>query len=187
MSHDRPPIQIRTIRAEVHQVGDHELEVTGRLLDERPGARPMWFGIREDGAVHDMSLTVRVRHPGLVITAAIPDMTAHPYTICRDALPPLQQLVGVSVAHGFTRAVNERFGRQHGCAHLTALVHAMGPAIRQGAGAAFRDEDELPRAERDLWFIDTCQAWRADGPLADRMRAGDLDAIRALSMRKPPE
>jgi len=94
--------------------------------------------------------------------------------------------VGVSVAHGFTRAVNERFGRQHGCAHLTALVHAMGPAIRQGAGAAFRDEHE-PRAERDLWFIDTCQAWRADGPLADRMRAGDLDAIRALSMRQPPE
>ena len=32
MSHDRPPIQIRTIRVEVHQVGDHELEVTGRLL-----------------------------------------------------------------------------------------------------------------------------------------------------------
>jgi len=187
MSHERPPIQIRTIRVEVHQIGEHELEVTGRLLDERPGARPMWFGIREDGAVHDMSLTVRVRRPGLVITAVIPDMTAHPYTICRDALPPLEQLVGVSVARGFTRAVNERFGRQRGCAHLTALVHAMGPAIRQGAGAAFRDEDDLPRADRDLWFIDSCQAWRADGLLADRMRAGDLAAIRALSMRKPTE
>src|SRR5262249_42079887 len=132
-------------------------------------------------------LTVRAAHPCRIITSAIPDMAAPPYTLGRHALPPLEQLVGVSVARGFTRAVNDRFGRQRGCAHLTALVHAMGPAIRQGAGAAFRDEDELPRADRDLWFIDTCQAWRVAGPLADRMRAGDLAAIRALSMRKPTE
>jgi len=184
MSGARPPIQTRTIRIEVNQISACELEVTGRLLDERPGARPMWFGIRPDGAVHDMSLTVRVRHPDLVITLAVADMTAHPYTLCPEALPPLQQLVGLSVARGFTRGVNERFGRQRGCAHLTALVHAMGPAIRQGAGAAFREET-LPRADRDLWFIDTCQAWRADGPLAARMKAGDLDAIRAMSARKP--
>src|SRR5262249_9841384 len=148
---------------------------------------PLGHGLAGAGAHPHLPSPARARHPGLVLTAAIPAMTAQPYTICRDALPPLEQLVGVSVARGFTRAVNDRFGRQRGCAHLTALVHAMGPAIRQGAGAAFRDEDRLRRADRDLWFIDTCQAWRADGPLADRMRAGDLAAIRALSMRKPTE
>jgi len=65
MSQGRQPIQIRSIRVEVNQISEHELEVTGRLLDERPGARPMWFGIREDGAVHDMTLTVRSALSGI--------------------------------------------------------------------------------------------------------------------------
>ena len=60
-------------------------------------------------------------------------------------------------------------------------------SVRQGAGAAFRDESELPHPESDLWFIDTCQAWRSDGPLAERMRARDLTAIRKLSARKPTD
>lgn len=189
---------IRTIRAECRLVGDAELEVTGRLIDERPH-EPGGLGVRSDGAptsrggwvdedqgriVHDMTLTIRVRHPDLVITAVDGRMDHRPYTLCADAVPPLQRLVGLSVMKGFLRAVNERFGRQLGCAHLTALVHAMAPVVKQGAGAAFHEDEAMPRPDQDLWFVNTCQAWREDGPLHDRVRAGDAAGLRAFSARR---
>jgi hypothetical protein len=113
-------------------------------------------------------------------------MDVHPYTLCGDAVPPLHQLVGLSVIRGFTREVNERFGRQLGCAHLTALIQAMAPVVKQGAGAAFHEDEELPRADQDLWFVNSCQAWREDGPLHDRLKAGDIRGLRAFSARRRP-
>ncbi|MBI2490692.1 MAG: DUF2889 domain-containing protein [Candidatus Rokubacteria bacterium] len=155
----RQSIQLRTISAEAWKVSDTELEVTGRLVDDRPQGGPRWFDEGHGTTIHDMSLTIRVRYPDLVIT-------------------------GLSVAQGFTRAVNERFGRQAGCAHLTALIQALGPVVRQAAGAAFRDESAPPRADRDLWFVNTCQAWRAGGPLHARLVAGDVAGMKALSARQ---
>jgi hypothetical protein len=177
------PVHVRTIRMEARRVGADELEVTGRLADERPQGGPRWWDVQRDPIIHDMAVTLRVRCAELTITAASASMAAHPYTVCPDAVPPLQQLVGLSVAQGFTRAVNERLGRDRGCAHLTALLHAIAPVVRQAAGAAFRDESAPPRPE-DQWFIDTCQAWRAGGPLAGRLRAGDIDGLKALSTRR---
>ena len=178
---------VRTIRAESRRVGADELEVTGRLVDERPyeaNAQPgAWVDAGQGRIVHDMTLTIRVRHPELVITAAQGRMDHRPYTLCTDAVPPLQQLVGLSVMKGFLRAVNERFGRQLGCAHLTALIHAMAPVVKQGAGAAFHEDDAMPLPGQDLWFVNTCQAWREDGPLYARMQAGDRDGLRAFSAR----
>jgi hypothetical protein len=178
---------VRTIRAECRVVGPDELEVTGHLVDERPhaaAAKGTWVDEGMGRAVHDMTLTIRVRHPELVITAVEARMDERPYTLCTDALPPLERLVGLSVMQGFSRAVNERFGRQLGCAHLTALIHAMAPVVKQGAGAAFHEDDDLPRPE-DLWFVNTCQAWRESGPLHERVRAGDAAGLRAFSARAP--
>ena len=108
-------------------------------------------------------------------------MNARPYVLCTDALDPIQQLVGLSVAHGFTRAVNERFGRARGCAHLTALIHAMAPVVRQAAGVAFRDSRTAPDPAHDTWFVNTCQAWRENGPLHTRLAANDIEGLRALT------
>jgi hypothetical protein len=185
------PAQVRTIRVSATRVAEHELEVTGHLVDERPvGTGVDWLDDGHGAVIHDMRLTIRVRHPDLVITAVSGTMAEHPYTLCPDALPPLQQLVGLSVARGFTRAVNERFGRQHGCAHLAALVHAMAPVVRQGAGVAFHAaippsdaRNALRRAARDPWFVNSCQAWREDGPLHRQLAAGDMEGMRALSAR----
>jgi hypothetical protein len=179
-----PLVQARTITAEAWRVSDHEIDVTGRLVDDRPAGGPRWFGESQGSVIHDMTLTLRVRHPDLVITAVSGGMRIHPYTLCPDALPALQRLVGLSVARGFTRAVNERLGRQAGCSHMTALVQALGPVVRQAAGAAFHDEDEPPRADRDLWFVNTCQAWRENGPLHTKLLQGDIEGMRALSARR---
>jgi hypothetical protein len=181
----RRPVHVRTIRVEIAPAGEREIDITATLVDERPAGNPSCFGSEPPPVIHDMRLGLRVRHPGLVITAVRSEMAAHPYPICPDALPPLQELVGLSIARGFTREVNERFGRQRGCAHLTALIHAMAPAVRQGAGVAFGDHE--PAAVADPWFLNTCQAWREDGPLHRLIQAGDEAGLRDLSaFPRPP-
>ena len=181
----RQVVHVRTIRAEVVKVADDEIEVTGRLVDDRPGGAPSWIDERVGSTVHDMAITLRVRHPDLTITAASATMTTRPYTLCTDAVPPLQQLVGLSVAQGFTRAVNERLGRRNGCSHLTALIQALGPVIRQGAGAAFDDESRLPRPDEAMWWVNTCHAWRDDGELIARVRDGDIEGLKRYAARAP--
>jgi hypothetical protein len=183
------PVQIRTITMQARRVGDATLEVTGRLVDDRPrGAGAGWFGASTGSIIHDMRVTLRVRHPDLVVTGVAAEMVSHPYTLCPSAIEPLQQLVGLSVARGFTRAVNERFGRQLGCAHVTALIQAMAPVVRQAAGPAFHDEAALPRlggAPDEGWFVNSCQAWKEGGLLHQRLAAGDLEGLTALSARPP--
>jgi hypothetical protein len=185
MSETRIPLHTRTIQMEAVRVGDTELDVTGHLLDERPEPED-WFGVPSGLVIHDMHVTLRVRHPDLVVTAVTATMDSRPYTLCTDAVGPLQRLVGLSVAQGFTRAVNERLGRAQGCAHLTALVHAIAPVVRQAAGVAFRGTRQAPDPASDLWFVNTCQAWREHGPLHTRLLANDVDGLRALSAHRQP-
>ena len=186
MSAPGDPVHVRMLTMEARRAGAALLEVTGRLVDERPqGAGVGWFGAVNGTVIHDMRVTLGVRHPDLVITAVAAEMASHPYSLCPDAVEPLQQLVGLSIARGFTRAVNERFGRQLGCAHLTALIQAMAPVVRQAVGPAFLEYEEIPRTGAETWFVNTCQAWKEGGLLHQRLAVGDLEGLKALSARAP--
>lgn len=188
MSAAGEPVHVRTLTMTARRAGETALEVTGRLVDERPqGAGVGWFGAVDGSVIHDMRVTLHVRHPDLVITAIAAEMASHPYSLCPDAVDPLQQLVGLSVARGFMRAVNERFGRQLGCAHLTALIQALAPVVRQAIGPAFREYEEIPRSGSETWFVNTCQAWKEGGLLHQRLLAGDVEGLKALSARTPRE
>jgi hypothetical protein len=180
MSDAPPPLHVRTIRVEAVEDGGDSLLVTGTLVDERPRGGEKWFGVDGPRVIHEMRLAVRVRHPDLVITEVAGGMEAHPYRVCPEAVPPLQRLVGVSVARGFTRAVNERLGRERGCAHLTALIHALAPVVKQAAGVAFQAVD-VGLDDQDLWVVNTCQAWRENGPLHRLVRERDLQGLQDIS------
>ena len=180
MGGDNVPAHVRSIRVEATDE-DGALIVTGTLVDERPRGGEKWFGVDGPRVIHEMALTLVVRHPDFVITEVRGGMEAHPYRICPDALPPLQSLVGASVAQGFTRAVNERLGRQRGCAHLTALIHAMAPVVRQAAGVVFASPADDVVDSAPPWLINTCQAWREDGPLHRLVRARDEAGLRDIS------
>jgi hypothetical protein len=184
----KSPVHVRTIRVEAVEAGPDELLVTGSLVDERPRGGPRWFGVQAPRVIHHMTVALRVHYPDLVITGVEAGMETHPYVVCPDAIPPLQGLVGLSVAQGFTRAVNERFGRAQGCAHVTALIHAMAPVVRQAAGAAFGHADDGPPPKSDApWFLNTCQAWRENGPLHRLIREGDEVEMRRISAYRREE
>jgi hypothetical protein len=175
------PLHVRTVRidaVEAIAVGRlPALRVHGLLEDRRPRGVPDWLQ-HDDDVIHRMEVTLTVTWPDLVIGAIDGTMRTVPYArICPDALPPLQSLVGVPVGPGFSRAVNERIGRERGCAHITALILAMGPVVRQGAGVAFGfvAPDGTPDAP---WFINSCQAWREGGPLHQEWRRREADRPR---------
>ena len=35
----------------------------------------------------------------------------------------------------------------------------------------------------DLWFINTCHAWRGDGPLHSLLKRGDVEGLKSMSAR----
>ena len=81
--------------------------------------------------VHDMELRVRVRIADLTITGATAEMHAFPHTECPTIEAAFAGLEGLSVARGYTREVQARFGGPRGCTHLEHLARSLGPVVIQ--------------------------------------------------------
>src|SRR5580692_7531394 len=134
---DELPVHRRTIEIEVF-VRDEYLVVIGTLADVRPWASGE-FGPRE---LHRMELAIVVRRSDLMITDAVADMKTFPHAECTDIEPKFSELIGLSVARGYTSAVQERFGRERGCSHLEFLARAIGPAVVQSVTSAAAQQFE---------------------------------------------
>jgi hypothetical protein len=50
---------------------------------------------------------------------------------------------------------------------------------------AVQPADRGPDPDEALWVVDTCQAWREDGPLHRLVRAGDLAGLQEISAYRP--
>jgi Protein of unknown function (DUF2889) len=158
---------------EVFQRGD-SFVVIGTLHDERPWATAT-DGPRQ---LHLMELGLVVRRADLIIVDAAADMQTFPHAECTEIEADFRELVGLSVARGYTRAVQERFGRERGCSHLEFLARAMGPVVVQGVTSAAAWQVELgdgerPEREGGLAFLtNTCHVWAEEGPGQQKIAAG---------------
>jgi hypothetical protein len=158
---------------EVFQRGDH-FAVVGTLHDERPWAE----GTHGPRDLHFMELALVVRRADMMIVDAAADMSTYPHAECTDIAPNFRDLIGLSVARGYTNAVQERFGRQRGCSHLEFLARAIGPVVVQGitssaAWTAEQGDGEHPPRERGFTFLaNTCHVWAEDGPGPQKIAAG---------------
>jgi hypothetical protein len=146
-------------------------DIEGELLDEKTYT----YADRDRGPLpagspmHHMRARLTVDHD-LVIHAAEAAMPAHPFATCTGGLPPLQALVGASLAKGFRRAVDEAMGRTAGCTHLRDLVLAVATTAYQTISSwreQFMPELGAPRladGERPF-FLDQCISWAATSPV----------------------
>jgi hypothetical protein len=167
------PLHRRTITMEVYQRGDY-FAVVGTLHDQRPWAS----GGSSPRDLHFMDLGLVVRCADMTIVDAAADMQAFPHAECTDIEPIFRDLIGLSVARGYSNAVQERFGRQRGCSHLEFLARAMGPVVVQGitSAAAWQVEKgngEHPVTEGGFAFLsNTCHVWAEDGPGVQKLELG---------------
>jgi Protein of unknown function (DUF2889) len=161
---DEDPVHRRTIAMEVFDRGEHFV-VIGTLHDERPWAD----GTQGPRHLHVMELGIVVRRSDMTIVDAAADMQTFPHAECTDIEATFRDLIGLSVARGYTNAVQQRFGRERGCSHLEFLARALGPVVVQGltsAGAwrVEKGDGEHPMREGGFAFLaNTCHLWTEDG------------------------
>jgi len=167
------PVHRRSIEYEVFDDGD-ALAVVARLVDTRPWAD----GDQMVATVHDMELTVVVRIADLCITEAEAVMHTFPHTECPGIVSAFAGLVGLSVARGYTRQVQSRFGGPRGCTHLEQLARSLGPAVIQAvtsrrALALSRGEmEDLVTGTGSPWARNSCHVWAEGGAADQKLAAG---------------
>ena len=147
---------------EVFDRGEH-FAVIGTLHEQRPWAD----GSHGPRDLHRMELGIVVRRADLCIVDAVADMHQFPHVECLDIEDSFGDLVGLSVARGYSHAVQERFGRERGCSHLEFLARALGPAAIQALSSAARRRGVRGRPDSQgagpSWLTDTCHIWAEGG------------------------
>lgn len=178
------PISIhqRSYETEAFDEGDGTMRLVGRLVDTKPAGLGLADG--EPLVIHDMTIELIVQGGTFEILAARPVMDVRPYDQCTNILASYEQLVGVSIARGYSRAVKDLFGGPNGCSHVGALLIALGPVAVQAswgmarlradpadwAGLDFDPTD----AERQLRLNEnTCHVWKSDGSQVAFLRRGE--------------
>jgi hypothetical protein len=164
-----------------------ELVASGTVHDQKPPGLYV-EGDPDPLTIHRMTIELTVAYPSLEITDAVVQFGAHPQPGCPGIAAHYRNLVGLSIARGFTHKVRALFGGPRGCTHVTALLQAMAPALVQSIWsmriANQRDGDVPTTAEgaaSDGGFlgaqrrnIDTCHVWAADGELVALVEQGGI-------------
>ena len=174
------PIYHRSIDCQLFEEGEGRIRVQGRLVDNRPQGLGRFDG--EPLEIHNMVIDLVVTLPGFEIVAVETHMDTHPYQLCPNVLGDYQELVGVTIARGFTKRVRELFGGPGGCSHLGALLQAMGPAAIQAGWSMVSFDDDLDqqsldqvdpeRAKRMTTNINTCHVWAEGGETMAAAKSG---------------
>ena len=175
MSHADPasprvPIHRRSIDIEAFDAPNH-LELICYFRDERP-----WAVGTPQHVLHEMELEIDVRKEDLVITRAEARMMQFPHVECPDITPKFGELVGVSIARGYNRAVQQRFIGVAGCSHLEFMARALGPAVVQATQSARSHARLSSTGPREVvvsqFMRNTCHVWSDSGPAMEKIEAG---------------
>jgi hypothetical protein len=193
----REHLHTRTVTCQGFLRQDGLWDIEGRIVDVKTYAfENDWRGRVDSGTpVHEMwiRLTIDDRMEIKNVAAA----TDHsPFQICPDILPNFQRLVGLKIGHGFTREVRAQLGGPQGCTHIVEMLQQVATvafqttvserarALRKQQKAATprpapaevtadpgqaADSPKAPdKPRRPPIVVDTCHAWKSDGPLVQR-------------------
>jgi hypothetical protein len=178
------PIHTREYVVHAFRKGPDEVLLRGFVQDRKPPGGYI-EGDPEPLTMHHMVVDLTVAFPDLVITDAGVLFETYPQAQCPRISDHYRELVGLSVARGFTHKVRELFGGPRGCAHVTALLQAMAPVAVQCRLSMRIDDPETFEAEqpgedlraRIAGMINTCHAWAEDGPLISRAERGEPPSL----------
>lgn len=176
---------------------DRTLLLRGALRDQKPPG----LYVPDDTeplTVHHMIVDLEVRVPTFEIIDARAVLETHPHTNCPRIEDHYRNLIGLSIARGFTHRVRELFGGPRGCTHTTALLQAMAPvaiqsmwslrivAARRGGGST--DGHDFTSAESRqqamLMNLNTCHIWAEDGEQVAAIRRGEPMEVPVWIVRR---
>lgn len=178
-------IHERAYVVRAYRKDDRTLLLRGAVRDQKP---PGLYvpGDTEPLTVHHMIVDLEIAVPSLEIVGARAALKTHPHTNCPRIEDHYDNLVGLSIARGFTHKVRELFGGPRGCTHTTALLQAMAPvavqslwsfrllaARDQGATRANAFSTPEERMRSVAMNLNTCHIWAEDGEQVTAIRNGE--------------
>jgi hypothetical protein len=181
---DLPRMHSRDYDVRAYRRDDTSMLLRGAVRDVLPA------GFYDDAdteplTMHHMVVDLVVDATTLEILDATVVFEQHPHPACPRIVEHYGNLVGLSIARGFTHRIRELFGGPRGCSHTTALLQAMAPVAMQaflgsrimqrspGAGSAFGAALSSPegRARRAEGNRNTCHVWADDGEHLQAIRS----------------
>lgn len=169
---DRVPFHRRRVECRGYRRADGLWEVEGHLVDTRDtdiDLRAEPRVVRAGEPLHEMAVRLTV-DDDLTVVAIEAAMDAVPTSVCGGATAPMQKLVGLRIAPGWTNAVKERLGGPLGCTHLMELMGPIATTVYQTVSAS-RLARMLGPAEpgRRPAKIDSCWAYAAGRDVVKRL------------------
>ena len=129
----------------------------------------------EPNIFHHMQIELLVKISELKIVDLHVKMPGTPHDhVCREMENSLEEIKGLVIAPGFTSKIKKIAGGVKGCVHLTTLLLSMAPAALQGYWifeSRKEQRNEVPEFEIEKYLINTCWAWRKDGPLVKNLKS----------------
>jgi hypothetical protein len=166
-------IHERAYVVRAYRKGTDTLVLRGSVRDQKPPGLYVPSD-PEPLTVHHMIVDLTISVPSLEITGAKAVLETHPHASCPRIEDHYGNLVGLSIARGFTHKVRELFGGPRGCTHTTALLQAMAPVAVQsmwsfrvaqakenGNPSAFSSPESRQGAL--MMNLNTCHIWAEDG------------------------
>ena len=173
---NQEPVHERRVEFRTYPMDNNQVIVEGWLRDERLVTGYHWDGRdRPPGVVHWLCVRLLLGEWPLRVLDAEAEMPGVPQDFCRDTQESVKKVVGMSIVSGFSEEVRRLIGGVEGCAHLTYLIVAMGPAALHGYWTQrSRRPLKVPRSLEDIaglnYLINSCQLWREDGPMIQLVR-----------------
>ena len=166
------------------RMADDRMLLRGAVRDKKPAG----LYVVDDPdplTIHHMVVELEVSFPAMTIEAARVVFETHPHGICPNIADHYQNLIGLSIARGFTHRVRELFGGPRGCSHTTALLQAMAPVAVQSmwsfrvlsaraTGGTRGSDFSTPEARMRAMAmnLNTCHIWAEDGEQVAGIKAG---------------
>lgn len=145
-------------------------DIEGRIVD----TKGYTFENKDRGAIppgealHDMEVRLTV-DDRFVIRAVEASTNAGPYTVCPHVVANYRKLEGKRIATGWRKTLKELFAGTEGCTHITELLGAMATVAFQTIYPVLAREGKTrPAPGTRPLLIDSCHAFRADGPVVKR-------------------
>jgi len=148
-------------------------QIEASVADEKGQAVPFRSrpAVPPGELIHHLSLCV-VIDDDYCIREVSAETLAAPWLECADIAVAYRKLVGLRIGPGFNRAVRDALGGTLGCTHLTDLLGQVGNTYMQASYPDRLARQKLHGEDPRLWpdartlgFVDTCHAWRKDGPV----------------------
>ena len=181
-----PVLHDREYRVESFLLDNGNLLIQGAVRDQKPPG----VYIPDDPeplTMHHMQVTLEVEFPSRIIVGVEAKLLAFPHGMCPSIEDHYDELIGLSIARGFTHKVRELFGGPRGCSHTTALLQAMAPIAMQSTKSIECVEAERagepnpiivrPPSESWKYLTNTCHVWAEDGPRKDEVERGGVQTI----------